>query len=87
MNLEPDFRADLQARQPHEHVERLGDAAVGRILERNHAEVDMAAIDLFEHRRDAADPHELDSLSEAFDGGEVAVTVFGAEVGNSLMTF
>src|SRR6266852_3873859 len=40
----------------------------------------MAAVDLFENRLDAADALEFDRLAEALDGGEVAKTIFGAEI-------
>ena len=70
---------DSQLRHAHEHVERVGDAAVGRVFQRHHAEIDVAAVDLLEDGGDAADAHELDLLAEALDGGQVAEAVFRAQ--------
>ena len=36
-------------RQPGEHVERVDNASVRAVLDRDDAELDMAAVDLFEH--------------------------------------
>ena len=82
MNLQPHLGADHQVRHAQEHVERVGDPAVGRVLHRHDAEIDVAAIDLLEDGGDAADAQELDRLAEALDGGEMAVTVFRAEIGD-----
>ena len=40
----------------------------------------MGAVHLLEDGGDAADGQKLDGLAEALDGGEMAVTVFRAEV-------
>src|SRR5258708_3437402 len=82
MNPQPHFRADLQVRQAHEHVKRVEDDADLGILERNNAVIDLAAVDLLEYRHDAADAHVFDVVAKAFDGGEMAVAVFGAEIGD-----
>src|SRR5262249_16835768 len=47
---------------------------------RHDAKIDMAAIDLLEDGGDTADADELDSLAEPIDGGQIAITVFGAEI-------
>ena len=80
--MQPHFAADDQMRHTHEHVERVGDPAIGRVFDRHDAEIDVAAIDLLEDGGDAADADELDRLAEALDGGEMAVTVFRAEIGD-----
>ena len=74
-------------RQPGEHVERVGDAAVGRVLDRHDAEVGVPAIDLLEHRGDAADRHQLDALAEAMDGRQMAVAVGRPEIGDAQLFF
>ena len=77
---QPDLGTDLELRHPHEHVERVGDPAVGGVLQRHDAEIDVAAVDFLEHRRMLPTRDELDRLAEALDGGQVAVTVFRAEI-------
>ena len=75
------------AADPHgrarEAVERVGDAAVGRVFHRHDAELGLAAFHFFEHGGDRADRHQLGTLAEALDGGEVAEREFGAEVGDA----
>ena len=78
MDAQPHLGADLQVRQLDEHVERVGDPAVGRVLQRHQAELDVAAIDLLEDRRDRADRHVLDRLAKFGDRGQVAVAVLRA---------
>ena len=75
---EPDLGADLQAGEPDEHLERVDDPAVGRVLQRDEAELDVPAVDLLEDRGDRADRDVLDGLAELGDGGEVAVAVLRA---------
>ena len=82
MNAQPNLGADLQLRQAHEHVQRVGDPAVGGVFQRHDAEIGMAAVDLLEHGGDAADAHELDRLAEALDGRQMAEAVLRAEVGD-----
>ena len=79
---EPDLGADLQAGEPHEHVEGVGDPAVGRVLQRDEPELDVAAVDLLEDRRDRADRDVLDRLAELGHRGEVAVAVLRPEAGH-----
>ena len=79
---QPDLGPDLQARQPDEHLERVGDPAVGRILQRDDPELDVAAVDLLEDRGDRADRDVLDGLAELGDRGEVAVAVLRPEAGD-----
>ena len=64
MDAEPDLGADLQPGQPHEHLERVDDPAVGRVLQRHDAELDVPAVDLLEDRGDRADGDVLDRLAE-----------------------
>ena len=45
MNSQPDLRANNDVGQFDEHVEGVGHAAVGRILEGNQSKLNMAAID------------------------------------------
>ena len=68
---------------PREHVERVGHAAVGRVLDRHQAEIRLLAMNLLEHGGDAADRHEFDALAETMDGGQVAVAVGGAKKGHA----
>jgi hypothetical protein len=82
LNAQPNLGADLELRQPDEHVEGIGDAAIGGIVQRDHPKVGMAAVDLLEDRRDTADLHELDGLAEAFDGRDVAKAILGAKIGD-----
>ena len=78
MDPEPDLGADLQAREPDEHVEGVDDPAVGRVLQRDDPELDVPAVDLLEDRGDRADRDVLDRLAELGDGGQVAVAVLRA---------
>ena len=57
---QPDLGADLDARQADEHVQGVGDPAVGRVLQGHDAELDVAAVDLLEDRGDRADRDVLD---------------------------
>ena len=67
MDPQPDLGADLQAGQPDEHLERVDDPAVGRVLQRHEPELDVAAVDLLEDRGDRADRDVLDGLAELGD--------------------
>ena len=83
MNAQPHFGPDLQVRELDEHVEGVGDASVGRVFERHQAELDVAAIDLLEDGRDRRDRHVLDAFAKFCDRGQVAVAVFGPEIGDA----
>ena len=83
MDPQPHLRPDLQVRQLDEHVERVGDPAVGRVFQRHQSELDVAAIDLLEDRGDRADRHVLDGLAESRDRGEVAVTILRPQAGHA----
>ena len=48
-------------RQPGEHVQRVRDAAIGRVFHRHQAEIGMPLVDLLEHGRDGSHRHELDA--------------------------
>jgi hypothetical protein len=54
--------------QPRKHVERVGNAPIGRVLDRHKSIMNMAAIDLFKHGRNAADRNEIDALAETLNG-------------------
>ena len=68
---------------PREHVERVGHAAVGRVLDRHQPEIRLLPVDFLEHGGDAADRHELDALAEAMDRRQVAETVERPEKGDA----
>ena len=74
MNAQLDFAANPHP-HPREHVERVGHAAVGRVLDGHQAEIGLLAMNFLEDGGDAADGHELNALAEAMDGGQVAETV------------
>ncbi len=80
VDFQPNFRADRQLRQAHEHVERVGDAPIGGVFQGHDAKIDVAAVHLLENGGDAADTHVLDVLPKPFDGGQMAITVFRAEI-------
>ena len=77
-----DLGLDLEAGLADEHVEGVGDPAVGRVLQRDDPEVDVAAGDLLEDGGDRAERDVLDRLAEAGDRGEVAVAVLRPEAGD-----
>ena len=62
-------------RQPGEHVERVGDPAVGRILDRHQPKIGLLAVHFLEHGGDGAHRHQLDALPEAVHRRQVAVAV------------
>ena len=66
-----------------EAIERVGDAAVGRVLHRHDAELRLAAFDFFEHGRDRADRHQLGRLAESLDRGQVAERELRSEIGDA----
>ena len=80
---QPDLGADLQVGQLDEHVERVGDPAVGRVLEGDDAELDVPPVDLFEDGGDRADRHVLDGLAKFGDGRQMAVAVLGTQAGDA----
>ena len=82
MNAQADFGANLELRQPHEHIQRVGHSAVGGIFQGHDPEIGVTAIHFLEHRRDTADADEFDRLAEALDGGQVGEAVLRAEVGD-----
>ena len=82
MNPQPHFRPDLEVGQLDEHVERVGHPAVGRVLQRHQAKLDVAAIDFLENGRDRAHGDMLDGLAKLGDRGEMAVTVLRSQAGN-----
>ena len=58
MDVHLDLAADPH-RQPGEHVQRVGDAAVGRVLDRHQAEIGVSLVDLLEHGGNGPHRHEL----------------------------
>jgi len=63
--------ANLQAWSFYEHVERVGDSTVGRVLQRDDAEMHVTPVDLFEDGRNRADGHVLDPFAELGDRGDL----------------
>ena len=82
MHAEADLGPNFQAREANEHVQGVGDPAVGRVLERDQAELNVAAVDFLEDRRDRAHGDMLDRFAELGDGCQMAIAVLGAEVGD-----
>ena len=82
MNPQRHLGADLD-RQPREVVERVGDSAIGGVLERHDAEVGVTGLHLFEGGRDAGHRHEVDGTAEPVEGREVAVGPGRAEMGHA----
>ena len=82
MHPQPHLGPDLEVRQLDEHLERVGDPAVGRVLQWDHAELDVPAVDLLEDRGDRADRDMLDGLAKLGDRGQVAVAVLRAQAGD-----
>src|SRR5262249_15941631 len=79
---QPHLGANDELGHAHEHVERVRDAAVGRVLEWDDPKLDVSPLYFLEHGRDAPHLHELDRMAESFDGGELAEAVFWPEIGN-----
>ena len=82
MNPQADLGADLQAGQADEHFQGVGDPAVGRVFERDDAELDVPAVDLLEHRGDRADRDVFHRLAELGHRREMAVAVLRPEAGD-----
>ena len=83
MHPHPDLGADLDARQADEHLQGVGDPAVGRVLQGHDAELDVTAIDLLEDRGDRADRDVLDGLAKLGDRGQVAIAVLRPQAGDA----
>ena len=79
VNPQRHLRTNLHG-QPREVVERVGDPAVGRVLQWHHAVVGMAGLHLFECGRDTGHRHEVDGAAEAVQCRQMAVGPGGAEV-------
>src|SRR3972149_576325 len=80
-----DLQLDLAAntdRQPGEHVQGVGDWAVGGVFDRHDAEMAVAPVDLLEHGGNAPDRCELDRLAKTPDGCQVAEAVHRTEERN-----
>ena len=67
MNPQADLGANFELRQPHEHIQRVGDSAIGGVFQRHDAEIGMTAVDFLKDGRDAADPNKFDGLAKALD--------------------
>src|SRR5262249_39395572 len=80
MDSQPDFRADFDLWQPCEHVEGIGDPAVGRGFQRDNSVIRVPAVDFLEYRGDRADAQKLDRRTKPLDGGQVAEAILRAEV-------
>ena len=76
------FAANLQW-QPREHLESVDDAAIGAVLDGDHAVFGVAAIHFLEDRGDAADGNEIGIRSETFDGCQMRKAIGGPEVHHS----
>ena len=74
MDAELNLARDLD-RHAREHIERVGDAAIGRIFERDHAVRDLAAIDFLEDRGNRSDRDEIDALAKAMNGREMTIRI------------
>src|SRR5262245_18776334 len=61
-------------------VERVGDTAVGRVLQRHNAEVRLPGFDFLEYRGDRADRHQFGALAIAVDRREMTVALCRAKV-------
>ena len=79
MNSQRQLAADAHVR-PREAIERVRDAAVGRVFHRHDAELGLPALDLFEHGRNRADRHQLGPLAEPLDRRQMAEREFGPEI-------
>ena len=66
-----------------EAVQRIGDPPIRRVFDRNQPEVAALGMDFVEDGGDRVDGHHVGTLSEPMRGGQVAVTEFGSEKGNS----
>ena len=73
----------LQARWSDEHVERVGNAAVGGVFERDEAELDVSAVHFLEHGGDRADRDVLDGVAELGDRGQMTVAVVRSQEGHA----
>ena len=83
VNPQPDLGPDLQVGELDEHLERVGDPAVGRVLQGDDAELDVPAVDLLEDGGDRADGDVLDGLAKFRHRGQVAVAVLGTQAGDA----
>ncbi len=83
MNPEPNLGPNLQAGESHEHVERVGDPAVGRVLQRHDPELHVPAIHFLEHGGDRADRDMLDRFAKLGHSGEIAIAVLGSQTGDA----
>ena len=82
VHLERDLGADLEI-AVEEGVEGVDDAALGRVLDGDHAEVGVAALDLLEHGRDGADGRRARRQAELLLDRHVRERPLGAEVGDA----
>ena len=86
---QPDLGADLEARQADEHLQGVGDPAVGRVLQGDDAELDVTAVDLLEDRGDRADRDVLDGRRRTWrprPGGCSCISAPGRRRGASSAT-
>ena len=85
-DAQPDLGADFHLiRKADEHVKRVRDPAVGRILQRHHAEIRVPAAYFLEYRRDVGRAVVNGRFTEPLDRGEVTVTVFRSQVRDLLV--
>ncbi len=88
MDAQRDFGADLERGfcaliQVTETLEGVGNAAVGGVFDGDDAVRGVTALDFREDGGDGNDRHELGALAKTGDRRQVAVGVFGAEVGDA----
>ena len=76
------LRADLD-REPEEVVERVGDPAVGRVLQRHHAVVGVPGMHLLEGGTDARHGDEFHRVAEPVEGRKMAVGPRRTQVGDA----
>ena len=73
-----DLAADLQ-RAGDEPIERVGDRALGGILDRDHAEVGVARLDFLEHLVAGAERQRAHRMPEVLEHGRLGVGALGTE--------
>ena len=80
---ELDLGPDLDVGQLDEHLERVGDPAVGRVFQGDDAELDVPPVDLLEDGGDRSDRNVLDGLAKFRHRGQVAVAVLRTQAGDA----
>jgi hypothetical protein len=80
-----DFTADSYGKS-REHVKRVGNPPVRRVLDWHKSELGLAAVHFFEDGGDIPDRRQFDRLSEMGNGGKMAVGVERPEEGDTKLT-